>query len=63
MCNCVVKISSSNQDVFASSESRRLRSSSSCIDELPEAEDDGHGPVPMEVGAMKGKEGDRGKKG
>ena len=28
-----------------------------------EAEDDGHGPVPMEVGAMKGKEGDRGKKG
>ena len=35
MFNCVVKISSSNQDVFASSESRRLRSSSSCIDELP----------------------------
>ena len=35
MCNCVVKITSSNQDVFASSESRRLRSSSSCIDELP----------------------------
>ena len=28
-----------------------------------EAEDDGHGPVPMEVGAMKGKKGDRGKKG
>ena len=27
------------------------------------AEDDGHGPVPMEVGAMKGKKGDRGKKG
>ena len=27
-----------------------------------EAEDDGHGPVPMEVGAMKGKKGDRGKK-
>ena len=23
-----------------------------------EAEDDGHGPVPMEVGAMKGKKGD-----
>ena len=28
-----------------------------------EAEDDGHGPVPVEVGAMKGKRGDRGKKG
>ena len=28
-----------------------------------EAEDDGHVPVPMEVGAMKGKKGDRGKKG
>ena len=28
-----------------------------------EAEDDGLGPVPMEVGAMKGKKGDRGKKG
>ena len=27
-----------------------------------EAEDDGHGPVPMEVGAMKGKKVDRGKK-
>ena len=25
-----------------------------------EAEDDGHGPVPMEVGAMKGKKGHRG---
>ena len=25
-----------------------------------EAEDDGHGPVPMEVGAMKGKKGDKG---
>ena len=24
-----------------------------------EAEDDGHGPVPMEVGAMKGKKGDK----
>ena len=28
-----------------------------------EAEDGGHGPVPMEVGAMKGKKGDKGKKG
>ena len=28
-----------------------------------EAEDDGHGPVPMEVGAMKGKKGGKGKKG
>ena len=28
-----------------------------------EAEDDGHGPVPMEVGAMKGQKGDKGKKG
>ena len=28
-----------------------------------EAEDDGHGPVPMEVGAMKGKKGDRSKIG
>ena len=28
-----------------------------------EAEDDDHGPVPMEVGAMKGKKGDKGKKG
>ena len=28
-----------------------------------EAEDDGHGPVQMEVGAMKGKKGDKGKKG
>ena len=28
-----------------------------------ESEDDGHGPVPMEVGAMKGKKGDKGKKG
>ena len=28
-----------------------------------EAEDDGHGPVPMEVGAMKGKQGDKSKKG
>ena len=28
-----------------------------------EAEDDGHGPVPMDVGAMKGKTGDKGKKG
>ena len=28
-----------------------------------EAEDDGHGPVSMEVGAMKGKKGDKGKKG
>ena len=28
-----------------------------------EAEDDGHGPVPMEVGAMKGKKGDKSKKG
>ena len=27
-----------------------------------EAEDDGHGPAPMEVGAMKGKKGDKGKK-
>ena len=34
MCNCVVKITSTNQNVLASSESRRLRSSSSCIDEL-----------------------------
>ena len=28
-----------------------------------EAEDDGHDPVPMEVGAMKGKKGDKSKKG
>ena len=28
-----------------------------------EGEDDGHGPAPMEVGAMKGKKGDKGKKG
>ena len=28
-----------------------------------EAEDDGHGPVPEEVGAMEGKNGDKGKKG
>ena len=28
-----------------------------------EAEDDGHAPVPMEVGAMKDKKGDQGKKG
>ena len=28
-----------------------------------EAEDDGHGPVPMEVGAMKGKKGGKGRKG
>ena len=28
-----------------------------------EAEDDGHGPVPMEVGALKGKTGDKAKKG
>ena len=28
-----------------------------------EAEDDGHGPVPMEAGAMMGKKGDKGKKG
>ena len=28
-----------------------------------EAEDDGHGPVPMDVGAMKGKKGDRHKRG
>ena len=28
-----------------------------------EAEGDSHGPVPMEVGAMKGKKGDKGKKG
>ena len=28
-----------------------------------EAEDDGHGPVPMEVGTMNGKKGDKGKKG
>ena len=28
-----------------------------------EAENDGHGPVHMEVGAMKGKKGDKGKKG
>ena len=28
-----------------------------------EAEGDGHGPVPMEVGAMKGKKGDRGDEG
>ena len=28
-----------------------------------EAEDDGHGPVLMEVGAMKGKKEDKGKKG
>ena len=28
-----------------------------------EAEDDGHGPVPMEVGAMKGKKRDKSKKG
>ena len=28
-----------------------------------EAEDDGHGPVLMEVGAMKGKKGDKGRKG
>ena len=28
-----------------------------------EAEDDGQGPVPMEVGAMKLKKGDKGKKG
>ena len=26
-----------------------------------EAEDDGHGPVPMDVGAMKGKKGEKGK--
>ena len=63
MCICVVKITSTNQNVFASSESRRLRNSSSCIDELLGSWDDGHGPVPMEVGAMKGKKGDRGKKG
>ena len=35
MCDCVVKVSSTNQDVSASSESRRLRSSSNDIDELP----------------------------
>ena len=28
-----------------------------------ETEDDGHGPVMMEVGAMKGKKGDKDKKG
>ena len=28
-----------------------------------EAEDDGHGPVPMEVGAMKGKKGDKRQEG
>ena len=28
-----------------------------------EAEDDGHGPVPMEVGAMKGKTGDKRQEG
>ena len=28
-----------------------------------EAEDGGHGPVPVEIGAMKGKKGDKGKKG
>ena len=28
-----------------------------------EAEDDGHGPVPMEVGALKGKTGDKSNKG
>ena len=28
-----------------------------------EAEDDGHGLVPMEVGALKGKKGDKGNKG
>ena len=60
MCNCVVKITRTNQDVFASSESRRLPTSSTCN---LEAEDDGHGPVQMEVGAMKGKKGDKGKKG
>ena len=34
MCDCVVEVSRTNQDVFASSESRRLRSSSNGIDEL-----------------------------
>ena len=29
----------------------------------PEAEDDGHGLVPMEIGAMKVKRGDKGKTG
>ena len=28
-----------------------------------ETEDDGHGPVPVEVGAMNGKKGDKGKNG
>ena len=55
MCDCFVEVSRTNQNVFAISESRRLRSSSSGIDEF--------GPEPMEVGAMKGKKGDKGKKG
>ena len=56
----IVKISSSNQDVLASSEYGALRLA---LMNYLEAEDDGHGPVPMEVGAMKGKKGNRDKKG
>ena len=39
-----------NQNVFARSESLRVAMKN---------EDDCHGPAPMEVGAMKGKKGDR----
>ena len=51
------KITSTNQDEFASSESGgggygALRVA---LMNYLEAEDDGHSPVPMEVGAMKGK--------
>ena len=57
-CAIVLKITSTNQNVLASYGALRV-----ALMNYLEAEDDGHGPVPMEVGAMKGKKGDRGKKG
>ena len=57
MCNCVVKISSPNQDVRV--QNRYYGALRVALMNFLEAADDGHGPVPMEVGAMKGKKGDK----
>ena len=56
MCDCVVKVSSTNQDVSEGPESRRFGALRVPLMNYLEAEDDGHCPEPMEVVAMQGKE-------
>ena len=62
MCNGAVQVARADQDVLESSESWRLCGASklALMNYLEAEVDDSNGPVPMEVGAVRG---DKGKKG